>query len=160
MADVFKIEIYQTFDDKIAESNKKRFSSIKVPDNFALNELKVQLPIAYEGPEGENGLEKEYTPEHYFISAIASCFFTTFSVVSSNSNLRYISLHIEASGIIGASRGIKMMEIIEQKITLTIPSKISEKKALKVLELTEKRCPLANSVKTKIENTYNIIIKN
>ena len=160
MADAFKIEIFQTAEDKIPENNRKRFSSIKVPDNLSLNHLKVQLPIAYEGPEGENGLEKVYTPEHYFVSAVASCFFTTFSVVSTNSNMKYLDLHIEATGQIGTSTGVKMMEIIKQKITLTIPSKVNEKKALKVLELTEKRCPLANSVKCKVENTYNILVEN
>jgi len=51
------------------------------------------------------------------------------------------------------------MEKIENKITLIIPSTEKKKKALKILELTEKACPLANSVKTKIENTYNIVVE-
>jgi len=57
------------------------------------------------------------------------------------------------------STGIKIMEKIENKITLIISSTEKKKKALKVLKLTEKACPLANSVKTKIENTYNIVVE-
>ena len=154
MVDAFKIEIFQTQEDKTAENNKKRFSTIRVPDNSLLNEVGVQLPISYEGPENKHGLERAYTPEHLFVSAVSSCFFTTFSVVSSNSNLKYLDLHIEAKGTMGASTGVKMMENIDQLITLTIPSNMSEKKALKVLELTEKHCPLANSVKSIVENKY------
>ena len=159
MVDAFKIEIFQTQEDKTAENNKKRFSTIRVPDNSSLNEFRVQLPISYEGPENKHGLERMYTPEHFFVSAVSSCFFTTFSVVSSNSNLKYLDLHIDAKGIMGASTGVKMMENIDQLVTLTIPSNVSEKKALKVLELTEKRCPLANSVKSVVENKY-IVKKN
>ena len=154
MIDAFNIEIFQTDEDKTADNNKKRFSTIRVPDNSSLNEFKVQLPISYEGPENENGLEKVHTPEHFFVSAVSSCFFTTFSVVSSNSNLKYLDLQIEAKGIIGTSTDVKMMEEIDQLITLTIPSNVSEKKALRVLELTEKRCPLANSVKSAVVNKY------
>ena len=157
MGDIFKIKIRQTEDDKVSENNRKRLSTISVSNNFLLSELKVQLPVAYEGPQADNGLEKFYTPEHYFIAGIASCFFTTFSVVSSNSNLKYIEMQIEAQGLIDTSSGVKMMEKIEQEIILTVPSNVSEKKALKVLELTEKRCPLGNSVKTKIENHYKVI---
>ena len=141
----------------MSENNRKRFSRVLVPDNSSLSELRVQLPIAYEGPEGENGVEMVYTPEHFFLAGVSACFFTTFSVISSNSNMKYTNLQVEAKGFVGTSTGTKMMEKITQEITLTVPSNVSEKKALRVLELTEKRCPLANSVKTKVENNYKVI---
>ncbi|MFO8018500.1 MAG: OsmC family protein [Promethearchaeia archaeon] len=101
----------------------------------------------------------EYTPEHYFIAAISGCFFTTFSVVSYNSDFRYNSLKIKAVGQLGTSTGKKMMEKIEQDIELSIPSKVNERKAKRILEITEERCPLAKSVKTKIKNQFEISIE-
>jgi organic hydroperoxide reductase OsmC/OhrA len=154
MSAIFKIRIYQEPEDLENENNRKRFITITEPNNYSLSKLKVQLPIAYEGPAGENGLEKHYTPEHYFIIGVSTCFFTTFSVVSSNSKMKYEKIEIESSGLVGVSTGTKMMEKIEQKITLTIPKNVRKNKALRVLEITEKRCPLANSVKSEIENTY------
>ena len=154
MSAVFKIRINQDPEDLENQNNRKRFNTISEPNNLSLPKLKVQLPIAYEGPAGGNGMEQFYTPEHYFIMGVSTCFFTTFSVVSSNSNMKYEKIEIESTGQVGISTGTKMMEKIEQKITLTIPKNVRKNKALKVLEIAEKRCPLANSVKSKIENTY------
>jgi len=53
--------------------------------------------------------------------------------------------------------GINIMSVIEQDIELTIPSLMSEKRALRVLKLTERRCPMANSVKAEIKNKYTVI---
>ena len=157
--DIFNLTIFQRESETLKESNRKRVQTIQIPDSPHLSKIDFQLPIAYDGPKGEDGLRKDYTPEHLFIAAVSGCFFTTFSVVSSNSNLKYKTLKINAKGYIDTSTGIKMMEKIENKITLIIPSTEKKTKALKVLELTEKACPLANSVKTKIDNTYNIFVE-
>ena len=157
--DVFKLTIFQRESETLKENNRKRIQTILIPDSIDLPEFDFQLPLTYDGPKGEDGLRKYYTPEHFFIAAVSGCFFTTFSVVSSNSNLKYKTLKISAEGVIDTSTGIKIMEKIENKITLIIPSTEKKKKALKVLELTEKACPLANSVKTKIENMYNIVVE-
>jgi len=156
---IFKLTIFQRESETLKENNRKRVQTIQIPDSTHLSEIDFQLPLAYDGPKGEDELRKYYTPEHFFIAAVSGCFFTTFSVVSSNSNLKYKTLKISAEGYIDTSTGIKIMEKIENNITLIIPSTEKKKKALKVLELTEKACPLANSVKTKIENTYNILVE-
>jgi organic hydroperoxide reductase OsmC/OhrA len=152
MTDQFKLTIKS---GQFKENPRKRIHSIRDPSNPSLGELKVQLPIAYEGPEGEDG-EQEYTPEHYFVSSISGCFFTTFSVVCSNSNFNYNTLEITSQGYVGTSTGEKIMEKIEQDIKLSIPSSMNKKKAKRILEMTEKRCPLAKSVKSKIINSYSI----
>jgi organic hydroperoxide reductase OsmC/OhrA len=152
MADNFNIFLWS---GEYTENPRKRIHSIINPINSSLPELTFQLPITYEGPEGIEG-EKKYTPEDYFLAAISGCFFTTFSVVCSNSNFNYKKLEINSTGYVGTSTGIKMMEKIEQDIKLTIPKTLSQKKAKKILEMTEKRCPLAQSIKTEVKNTYHI----
>jgi len=156
---IFKLTIFQRESETLKQNNRKRIQTIQIPDSINLPEFDFQLPLAYDGPKGEDGLRKYYTPEHFFLAAVSGCFFTTFSVVSSNSKLKYKTLKINAEGCMDASTGIKIMEKIENKITLIISSTEKKKKALKVLKLTEKACPLANSVKTKIENTYNIVVE-
>jgi organic hydroperoxide reductase OsmC/OhrA len=156
---IFKLTIFQRESETLKQNNRKRIQTIQIPDSINLPEFDFQLPLAYDGPKGEDGLRKYYTPEHFFLAAVSGCFFTTFSVVSSNSKLKYKTLKINAEGCMDTSTGIKIMEKIENKITLIISSTEKKKKALKVLKLTEKACPLANSVKTKIENTYNIVVE-
>ncbi len=155
MTDVFQMKIVS---GDIIEDNRKRIHAVKDPQNSSLPEIKFQLPIAYEGPKGENG-ELAYTPEHFFIAAISGCFITTFSVVSSNSKFKYNRLIIEAKGHVGTTTGEKMMETIEQKIVLKIPSSERESKARRILEITEERCPLAKSIKSKINNSYEIFVE-
>ena len=155
MADEFQLKLIS---GEITREPRKRIHTVTNPLNNTFPELKLQLPVAYEGPEGEKG-EIVFTPEHFFIAGISGCFLTTFSVVSSNSNFKYNSLSINAKGFVGTSTGEKMMEKIEQNITLKIPSSEREHKAERVLQITEDRCPLAKSVKTKIFNTYNIIFE-
>ncbi|MGQ4876028.1 MAG: OsmC family protein [Promethearchaeia archaeon] len=137
----------------------KRIHKISEPGNNNLEAIQFQLPISYNGPKGENDLEKAYTPEHFFLAALAGCFITTFSVVSKNSNFNYKKIQIKSKGIMREIEGTKMMEIVKQDITLTIAEEKLKRKANRILEITEQRCPLANSVKSRIENSYNIIIE-
>ncbi|MBD3194980.1 MAG: hypothetical protein GF317_08000 [Candidatus Lokiarchaeota archaeon] len=143
---------------ELKEDNRKRIHSITNPTNSHQPEIKIQLPVAYKGPN-VNSEEIYYTPEHYYVAAISGCFFTTFSVVSSMSNFSYISLEIQAIGYMKEIEDEKIMDKIKQTITLTISSSKYEKKARKLLEITENRCPLVKSVKTRIENTYEILTK-
>ena len=55
-----------------------------------------------------------------------------------------------------------MVSKITQNIILTLPkgTEKNESKAMKVLEITEKRCLMANSVKTIIKNIYSINFSN
>jgi organic hydroperoxide reductase OsmC/OhrA len=148
----FKIAINQTTEDKATDNNRHRLNTIFVSET--LNPIKIQLPVGYEGPKNENGKELYHTPEDLYLGAVSGCFFTTFSVVSSNSNLKYISMQISSEGEIDIIDGVKWMHTINQTVKLIIPESVSEKKALKILEKAEENCPLGNSVKTKIINTF------
>ena len=121
-------------------------------------QLKVQLPVGYEGPATTNQKEQVHTPEHLFLGSISGCFFTTFSVISSNSQLSYNSLSIKTVGTMEIINEVKQMSRIQQDITLTLPFGSNAKKAQRILEKTDELCPLANSITSKIENTYSVII--
>lgn len=151
----FKVTFNQSDLDKRSENNLHRFNTMTVSEDIP--SIKIQLPIGYNGPANKSNKEIEYTPEDLYLGSLVGCFFTTFSVVSKNSNLEYVSMYIIGEGIMEVVDDVKMMSQLNQDITLTIPTGVSEKTALKVMEIAEKRCPLANSVKTKINNTYKII---
>ena len=156
----FKLDLYQTEKDLEKESNFEKTCTVSVSNSFP--KFRLQLPSGYGGLCDENKNTLTYTPEDMYMAAITGCFFTTFSVVSQNSNLQYESMTISSNGIIDVVDDVKMMAKITQNIILTLPKGMekSEKKALKVLEIAEKRCPLANSVKTIIKNTYTINFSN
>lgn len=134
-----------------------RVHTVAAVNQGSLPELKLQLPLTYEGPSDEEGNVLNYTPEHYFVAAVAGCFFTTFSVVAKRSGIDYISLTLNAKGHMDDSTGQVMMEKIENTITLVIPPNINAKKAERVLKATERNCPLARSVKSEVINVYHVI---
>ena len=155
--DNYKLTITQTPDDLKPNEISKRTGTVKFTNNESLPQLRVQLPLTFDGPTNGNDLEKFLTPEHLFLSAVSSCFMTTFLVISKNSNLAYINISIDTDSVIDTPNGKKMAEII-QNITLTISEGVSEKKALKVLEITANYCILGNSVKSKVTNNYKVVV--
>ncbi|QEE17004.1 OsmC family protein [Promethearchaeum syntrophicum] len=156
----FKLDLFQTDKDLEKENNFEKTCKISV--SKMLPRITLQLPPEYGGLYDENKNTLTYTPEDMYMAAITGCFFTTFSVVSQNSNLQYENIDISASGLMDVLDDVKMMTEISLNITLTLPKGMekNERKAMKVLEIAEKRCPIANSVKTKIKNTYRINFSN
>ena len=156
----FKLDLFQTEKDIEKESNFEKTCTVSVSNS--LPKFRLQLPPDYGGLMDENKNNLIYTPEDMYMAAVTGCFFTTFSVVSQNSNLQYESMTISSNGIIDVVDDVKMMAEITQNIVLTLPKGMerNEGKAMKVLEIAEKRCPLANSVKTIIKNKYTINFSN
>lgn len=152
----FQIQLNQTEEDTIPQKNREQFITLVCEAHMP--ELKIQLPVGYEGPANIDQKEQVHTPEHLFLGAVSGCFFTTFSVISSNSQLSYSSLSIKATGTVEIVNEVKQMSHIMQDITLYLPFGSNAKKARRILEKTEELCPLANSVTSKIDNTYLVII--
>jgi organic hydroperoxide reductase OsmC/OhrA len=153
MEEEFHLKV--TSDDKTI-NHRERTHTIEIIKNPSLPKFKVQVPISYDGPK-INNFEKFCTPEHYFLAALSGCFSNTFSVIASNSNLDYNDLEIRTKCFIKDASTGKIIDKVKQIIKLTIPSSVSKEKALKVLKATAKVCPIANSIKTKVENKYSIL---
>jgi len=152
----FKLNLLQTDKDRQKESNFEKTCTLILSNS--LPKISIQLPPDYGGLIDENKNNLTYTPEDMYMAAVTGCYFTTFSVVSQNSNLQYESIKISSTGKMGVVDDVKMVTEITLNITLTLPkgAEKNESKAMKVLEIAEKRCPIANSVKTIIKNTYTI----
>ncbi|MCF2140244.1 MAG: OsmC family protein [Candidatus Lokiarchaeota archaeon] len=153
----FHITLKQREEDRKSENLLKRVNTLFVADN--IEPISIQLPIVYGGPTNEDGKNVCYTPEDLFLGAVSGCLYTTFSVVATNSNLKYESIKIETEGNLEEIDDVKRLTEIHQKITLIVPPKTRERKARKVLEIAEKRCALGNSIKSKITNEYIIIVQ-
>lgn len=110
-------------------------------------------------PEFPNGIKEKWTPEHLFVASVNSCLMSTFLLVADNSKLEFISFESNAVGTIEKVEGKFSVTEIVLKPTLTIPTTQNEAKAKRVLEMSEKACAIANSIKTKITLQPIITIK-
>lgn len=110
-------------------------------------------------PEFPNGIKEKWTPEHLFVAAVNSCLMSTFLLVANNSKFQFISFASNAIGKIEKIDGTFAVTEIVLKPTLIIPSTQNEAKAKRVLDMSEKACAIANSIKTKITLEPTITIK-
>ncbi|HUM52159.1 MAG TPA: OsmC family protein [Chitinophagales bacterium] len=104
-------------------------------------------------------IKEKWTAEHLSVAAVSSCLMSTFLLVADNSKLKFISFESNAVGKIEKIDSKFSLTEIVLKPTLFIPSIQNESKAIRVLEMSEKACAFANSIKTKITLESIITIK-
>jgi peroxiredoxin-like protein len=111
----------------------------------------VDTSISFSAPPEFQGIAGLWTPEHFLISAVASCYLSTFSGISEISHFRYEWLELDAEGFLEKLDGALQFT----KITLSPVVKIAHEedrgRALRILEKAEKGCLIARSLKCPIE---------
>ena len=110
-----------------------------------LDPLQVAAPPEFRGHEGI------WTPEHFFMASINSCFMTTFLAIAELSKLDFISFACRAVGKLDKAEGARyqMTEAILKPRVVIRHSKDLERTA-RILEKAEKNCLISNSIKTKV----------
>ncbi len=104
-------------------------------------------------------IKEQWKPEHLSVAAVSSCLMSTFLLVADNSKLKFISFESNAVGKIEKIDSKFALTEVVLKPTLFIASIQNESKAIRVLEMSEKACAFASSIKTKITLESIITIK-
>lgn len=107
--------------------------------------LQVASPPEFKGHEGM------WTPEHYFVASVNSCFMTTFLAIAEASKLEVISFDSRATGKLDKVEGIgyQMIEIV-LKPKLVVRYAKDLERAGRILEKAEKNCLISNSIKSTV----------
>ena len=100
-------------------------------------------------PEFPKGMAGIWSPEHLFVAAVNSCFMTTFLSIAENSRLEFKHFECEAVGKLEKIDGKYIVSEITLSPVLTLAT--PNDKGLRVLEMSEKACLIANSIKTEIK---------
>lgn len=107
---------------------------------------RIEPQINFSAPpefKGEPGL---WTPEHFLVAAVASCFAVTFSAIAQLSKLDILGLELSVEGKLGKPEGkLRFVEMV-MKPTLTIPRSEDRERANRLLEKAEQACLIARSV--------------
>ena len=107
---------------------------------------KINPQITFSAPpefKGEPGL---WTPEHFLVAAVASCFAVTFSAIAQLSRLDIMGLDLSVEGKLGKPEGkLRFVEIV-MKPTLTILRNEDRERANRLLEKAEQGCLIARSL--------------
>lgn len=119
-----------------------------------------QSVIAATPPEFEGGVEGIMSPEHLFVASVSSCYMTTFLAIAHNSDLKFKSLSIKASGSLEKENGKYKMAKITLNPTLILEDESKKDKAMRILEKSDAACLISRSINSEIELNPQIEIQN
>jgi len=108
-------------------------------------------PLQVASPPEFHGHEGVWTPEHYFVAAVNSCFMTTFLAIAEMSKLEFVSFDCKAVGKLEKVEGIglQITEVIVRP-KLVIRHDKDLERAQRILENAEKNCLISNSIKSSV----------
>jgi peroxiredoxin-like protein len=109
-------------------------------EGVAEPKLRFSAPAEF---KGEAGL---WTPEHFLVAAVASCFVVTFSAMAAAAKLEFLSLDMTADGTLRRVDGRLGFADVVLRPTLTILAGEDQELANRLLEKAEQGCLIARSL--------------
>jgi organic hydroperoxide reductase OsmC/OhrA len=106
----------------------------------------IHPPIAFSAPPEFQGVPGTWTPEHFFVAAVATCFVSTFSGMSVVSKFDFLSLTLSAEAILQKDEGGWRFTRVIVRPRLRIHFEKDRERALRLLEKAEKYCLVARSL--------------
>ncbi len=102
--------------------------------------------IHFTAPPEFGGLEGRWTPEDLLLSALASCYTTTFRVLADYAKLAYTDLEVEVEGMIRkAESGYSFSDIVIRP-NLTIRGEEEQTRALHLLQKARAACLVSRAL--------------
>jgi organic hydroperoxide reductase OsmC/OhrA len=106
----------------------------------------VPHPIIFSAPPEFYGEPHVWTPEHFLVASLVSCFVATFSGISHISKFDYVSLEVEAEGSVERDPGGWKFTKIQMSPVLKIVREEDRERGVRLLEKAEKTCLIARSI--------------
>lgn len=101
-------------------------------------------------PENFGGPGNIWSPEDLFVATVANCFLMTFKAVSTLSKLDWLSLDVDAEGILDKVDSKMQFTEVVLNTTLKIQEGGNSERAIRIMEKAEQNCLVTNSIKTKV----------
>jgi peroxiredoxin-like protein len=106
--------------------------------------------ISFSAPPEFLGEPGRWTPEHFLVAAVATCFVSTFSGIAEKSRLEFASFNLDAEGLLGSADGIWRFTEIKLRPVVTVVKEEDRDRAIRLLEKAEKSCVIARCLQFKV----------
>jgi organic hydroperoxide reductase OsmC/OhrA len=110
----------------------------------------VEPPINFSAPpefQGEAGI---WSPEHFFTSAVATCFISTFQAIAIYSKFDARGLEVSVEGLVEKGEGGFRFTRVTVRPVLTIADESQRETGLRLLQKSEKACLVSRSLQCEI----------
>jgi peroxiredoxin-like protein len=127
------------------------------PDGYAqlssagLPHLRVAAPADFDGPGDA------WSPEHMLVAAVQTCFLLTFRGIARKARLEFITLEVDASGVVDRADGVTRFTEITLRPKLSISAAADQARARDVLAKAEKNCLVSASLSTPVRLEPEIV---
>ena len=110
----------------------------------------VPRPISFSAPPEFLGEPGVWTPEHFFVAAVATCFVSTFSDVAEMSKFAFTSLEVEAEATLEKGENGWRFAEVRLRPALKIAREQDRERADRLLAKAERSCLVARSISSDI----------
>jgi peroxiredoxin-like protein len=117
----------------------------------------ISKSIAFSAPPEFLGEPGAWTPEHFFVAAVVSCYVSTFSGIADASKFSFASLEVNAEGTLEKDASGWKFTQIRLSPALNIAREQDRERAGRLLEKAERSCLIARSISAKV--TLEPIVK-
>lgn len=106
--------------------------------------------ISFSPPPEFLGEAGRWTPEHFLVAAVASCFVSTFEGMAKSSRLEFRSVRLAAEGVLATENGGWRFTEIKLRPYVTVSKVEDHDRAVRLLAKAEKSCLVARSLQFKV----------
>jgi organic hydroperoxide reductase OsmC/OhrA len=119
----------------------------------------LQPSIPFSAPPEFQGESGRWTPEHFFVAAIAGCFVSTFSGIAHFSKFEFLSFELEVEGTIQKDEGGWRFTQVTLRPRLKIAPARERERAMRLLEKAEKTCLVIRSLTSRVVLEPEILVE-
>ncbi len=116
--------------------------------------------VHFSAPPEFGGEPGSWTPEHFLLAAVASCYIATFKAVAKASKLEFQGIEVSADGLLEKETGGFRFTQISLKPTLILFDEDARELGVRLLEKSERVCLVSRSLSSKITLEPKILLEN
>jgi organic hydroperoxide reductase OsmC/OhrA len=115
--------------------------------------------VHFSAPPEFGGEPGTWTPEHFLVAAIASCFIATFQAVARASKLEFQGLEVSVEGVLEKDdHGFRFTKVALRPV-LILCADVDRERALRLLEKSEKICLVTRSLSSEVRMEPKIFVE-
>lgn len=116
--------------------------------------------IHFSAPPEFGGEPGFWTPEHFLLAAVASCFIATFRAVATASKLELQGIEIAVEGVLEKEAGgFRFTKMILRPVAIVFAEQERER-TQRLLEKSERLCLVTRSLSSTIEFEPKVLVEN
>lgn len=99
-----------------------------------------------------------WSPETFFVAAVADCFILTFRAVARGSHFEWNSVSCQVDGVLDRVDRVTRFTEFHVHVTLRVPADTDMQKAERLIEKSDSVCLVTNSITAETILTTNIVV--